>query len=405
MSEYTTREGDTFDLIARNLFGDEQAASLIAAGNPGVVQPLTAGLLIFTPDIISPFSDIPSNDEDEVSITIEGAPFRFFESVTIQRVFDGIDSASFTAPFDPDDPAQRENFRPFSYKRVTVSVGGVRQFTGAMVGVSPDSQVSRRTVTITAYALAGVLQDCTAPASSYPIEFNNLKLDGIAGTLLKPFGLTATFESDPGPVFDRVAAKPGQTLWNFLMPLSKQRNLVMGNDQAGNLVFRQSNVAQKPSAILIEGQPPLNGVSATFEHQKYYSSITGIVPMLVGLAGPQHTVPNTQLSGKLRPFTFTIANADDAEAEEAVNAKIGYMFGQMASYNAEVIGWRTEEGKLWSVGDVISLRSKSAMIYEAFNFIIRGVTFSRTGAQKSASLNLVLPGSYSGEIPESLPWD
>lgn len=405
MSEYTTREGDTFDLISRNIFGDEQAASLIAAGNPGVVQPLAAGLKLFTPDIISPFSDIPSNDEDEVAITIEGEPFRFFESVKIQRVFDGIDSASFTAPFDPADPSHRENFRPFSYKRITVSIGGVRVFTGTMVGVSPDSQVSRRTVTITAYALAGVLQDCTASASSYPLEFNNLKLDGIAKTLLKPFGLSVTFESDPGPVVDRIAPKPGQTVWSFLTAISKQKKLVIGNDQAGNLVFRQSNGAQKPAAILTEGAPPLNGVRAAFEQQKYYSSITGIVPMLVGLSGPQHTVPNTKLKGKFRPYTFTLTNVDDAGAKLAVKAKAGHMFGQMASYSAEVIGWRTEQGSLWSVGTVINVHSPSAMIYEPFDFIIRDVTFSRTGAQKSASLNLVLPGAYAGEIPGVLPWE
>jgi hypothetical protein len=45
------------------------------------------------------------------------------------------------------------------------------------------------------------------------------------------------------------------------------------------------------------------------------------------------------------------------------------------------------------------------MVYGPFNFVVRSVTLTRDRNSKTAELDLVIPGSFSGKIPEVLPWE
>jgi hypothetical protein len=45
------------------------------------------------------------------------------------------------------------------------------------------------------------------------------------------------------------------------------------------------------------------------------------------------------------------------------------------------------------------------MIYNRYSLIARSVVLEQSGQSKTALLELVMPGSFSGEIPETMPWD
>ena len=45
------------------------------------------------------------------------------------------------------------------------------------------------------------------------------------------------------------------------------------------------------------------------------------------------------------------------------------------------------------------------MIHRETDFIARNIKLVRTGDQKTTQLSLVLPGSYTGNIPGVLPWE
>ena len=81
------------------------------------------------------------------------------------------------------------------------------------------------------------------------------------------------------------------------------------------------------------------------------------------------------------------------------------MFGNMAGFAATVATWRDPNGDLWAPNTTVTLVAPGAMVYTEFEFIIRAVQFSRDSRETTATLELVLPGSFSGEIPETLPWD
>ena len=406
MSEYVTQSGDTFERIARQVYGVGTASGILAEANPGITDNLTEGISLFIPEVFpdSPVNE-PAENPDEIAIIIDGERFRFWTDATFTVSIDGISSVQFLAPFDPNDAAQREKFRPFSYSDVVVTIGGSQAFKGTMIGTDPDVSPSRSVIAITAYAKAGVLNDCTMPASAYPIEFDNTTLKDIAIKLTQPFGVPVTFDADPGPAFERVALQPGQIIFTFLAELAKQRNLVISTDERGGLVFKQSIGSGLPVANLEDNAPPVVSVRSRFEQQRYFSDITGIEPVILGFKGSQFTVKNSLLKGRLRPHTFTVNDVEGGVTQAAVEAKAGRMFGSMVVYLLEVNTWRDPSGKLWAPNTIIKLFAPNSMIYSAYDFLIREVKFFRTSSDKLAALTLVFPGSYEGKIPEALPWD
>jgi prophage tail gpP-like protein len=406
---YSVITGDTFASVSRRKYGTENEAGFIARANPGVAEPLTAGTVINTPALPTTPVDspqtAPSDNENETAVLIDGKRFRFWTAVRITRAIDTMDTIELSAPLDVDAPDFRDTFRPFSYKPLTVTVGGDPLFTGTMVAVSPTLVPDGKTVAVSGYALPGVLNDCTPPASAFPLEFNDQGLKEIAATIAAPFGLKVELAAGQGAVFERVAAEPGKKALTFLADLAKQRNLVISSTPRGAVLFSQSVDAGSPVGKLQQGQSPVISVTPFFSPQEYYSHITGVEPVIVGLSGSQFTVKNPRLLGVTRPLTFNAPDTVDADVKTAVEAKAGRMYGNMAAYSVRVSTWRDPSGKLWTPNTTVILQAKDAMIYSEYEFVIRSIEFVRERAEEFATLDLVVPGAFSGKIPEALPWD
>lgn len=404
---YEVKDGDTLRDIAIRVYGTEQKANDIQKANPGLGSVLKAGTKLITPSAGLPNSPsgAPADNPDEVALIINGERYRFWTEITIERAIDSIDTISFSAPFDHETAGFKDTFRPFSYQPIQVTAGGAPLFTGTMVGIQPNVTPDFKSIDVSGYATCGVLSDCHMPASALPIEYNNLNLQQIATQMLEPFGLVAVFVDDPGAAFERVACEPTQTVIDFLTDLANQRGLVVGSDQDGNLLFQKSVGAGLPLARFEQGTSPLTAVVPFFNPQDYYSHITGFESVEVGNKGSQFTAVNDRLEGVLRPHNFNPVDSEGGAIKEAVNAKLGRMFGNMAGYRITVPTWRDPNGELWTPNTTVTLTAPDAMIYSEYEFIVRAVTLEATRDTKVATLDLAMPGIFSGELPERLPWD
>lgn len=406
---YRVITGDTFEAIARKVYGTETDAGLLQRANPGVAEPLVSGTTIVVPErqdaptIIA--SPAPSDRDNEVSISINKDRFRFWESVRIKRSMDTFDSISIGAPFEANNKAFRDAFRPFSYNSIGVTIGGVPLFTGVMLTPVPSMEASKRTVTASGYSLPGVLNDCNSPSSAFPLEFNGQKIGDIARSICEPFGLSVEIAADEGAVFDRVASEPTKKAYEFLAGLARQRNAVIASTPTGKLLIQQSIATGKPVARLEQGFAPVTSVAPQFDPQAYYSHVTGLQPTAVGVEGAKYTVKNPRLDGVIRPFNFTANDTPTADIKGATEAKAGRMFANAAAYSVPVATWRDPQGNLWEPNTTITLNAPGAMIYSSYEFIIRSVELIQENDGETAILTLVLPGAFDGKIPEVLPWD
>jgi prophage tail gpP-like protein len=109
--------------------------------------------------------------------------------------------------------------------------------------------------------------------------------------------------------------------------------------------------------------------------------------------------------GILRNYNFIAEDAKDSEIKQVVLSKAGQMFGDCVSYQLSVQGHRDRNGNLYEKNKLISLYSPNAMIYNETILLIKSLTMSRTAGGDTTSFNLVLPGSYTGIIPEVFPWE
>jgi prophage tail gpP-like protein len=103
---------------------------------------------------------------------------------------------------------------------------------------------------------------------------------------------------------------------------------------------------------------------------------------------------------------LTIEDAETiGDLENSVKSHAGRMFADCVHFEVTCDNHVNENGEVFQKGMNVCVLSPSAMITRETNFIARSVKLSRTVEGKTSSLNLVLPGSYTGEIPEVLPWE
>ena len=406
--------GDTFDSIARKKYGTEVEANRIIAANPGVNEPLTAGIFLIIPDIPEAPKNLQqqtnSNTVEEMAVLINGKRFKFWDKIRIIESLDTIGTIEFSAPFDVDLPNFKESFRPFSFQSVIITVGDDPIFTGTMLTPVPIIENESKIISVSCYSLPGILNDCTPPASMFKdnngkLEFNGQGLQEIITTLASPFGVGVDFQAEQGAIFERLAIEPGKKVLTFIIELLQQRNLILSSDSKGKLIILQSVETGNAVGRLEQGSAPVLSVTPFFTPQQYYSHVTGIEPVVVGLAGSQFTVKNPRLPGVVRPFTFIAPDTIDSTIKSSVEAKTGRMFGNMVSYSIRVATHRDPSGNRWASNTTVILQAPDAMVYNDYEFIIRSVEFEKDDKTETAILNLVLPGSFSGKIPTILPWD
>jgi prophage tail gpP-like protein len=357
---------------------------------------------------------------------IDSKSFHGWTEIEIKLSLDSFSTVSFSAPFEPDRAEFRQIFEPFTFKPVQVLVNGDLIFTGTMIGVDPQFEPNSRTIGVSAYSVPGVLGDCTSPSGfgrrgrrsgtgPIPRQFTNYTLQSIAAALCEPFGIKVTFLDPPGAPFAKVAIRIEEKIHSFLVELAKQRGLVITNDANGGLIFQKSLVDGSSVVTFIEGHAPLTTVRSTFSPQEYFSEITGYAPAKHHKAGTQATVLNKWLGNGLddgsvpinthRPTCCKFDDTEAADAPDATLAKMGRMFGNMVSYEIEGLPtWRDPKGKLWTANTLLKLTAPGAMIYKETELLIRGVTLKQNANAETASLNLVLPNAFSGQLPTRLPW-
>ncbi len=344
----------------------------------------------------------------EIAVSIGTRDFvHWGGEIEIKRSLDNFSTVELSAPFEPDDPIFRDTFKPFSYKPLTVKVDDALLFTGQLISVEPVVTAKSKTVRCAGYALPGVLADSAMPASEFPIEYGDRTLLQIAIHLAQPFGITVVVEegTEMGPKFKRVAIKATEKVGPFLAELARARGVIMRDTGLGELIFLNSTKPGKPVVTFKEGATPLTSVAATFSPQSYYSEITGLARTKAGRRGSGYTERNKNLPDVVRPLNFTVGDVNAGDLPGATKAKMARMFGNAAAYVVEVPTWHDPNRSLWEPNSTVTLHAPGSMVYTETELLVRDVFLRARSDSVTASLGLVLPGAFSGEQPEVLPWD
>lgn len=403
---YKVVAGDTFELISRKVYGTENYTGLLKKANPGVQEPLIIGTTITTPSLPTQtrLRNVASTQfADEVVLYINGQRFRFWTQITLTRSYDSISTIDFVSPWDGTAQDLRQAFKPFQYPQIRLEIGGELMFVGFAITPQPSLTADGKTITISCYSKPGVLSDCTPTLAGDQLEFKEVGLPEIAASLCAPFSIPVQFSAGAGSSFEQVACNPENKILSFLTTLAQQQNMVIGDTPEGRLEFKRFTAGPTVGALR-QGLSPLISAQPIFNAQQFYSHVTGIGLGDVGEDTTRYTLANIG-APSFRPLTFTAQDVDAGELVDAVQAKVGRMYADAIVYSVEVATWRTQQGDLWEPGQVVTLNAPDAFVYSDYDFMIKDVIMTRTDTSKTATLTLVLPQAYAGQIPERRPWD
>jgi len=422
---HNVASGDTLGAISIRYLGTFQKWHDIVTANPQLSGRKTAvdgSPLIFPGDtLIIPEEDksenIPAATEtvtigddeyaQDVSIVVDGKKFTGWTGYEIELSYDGFDKFSFSSPYNEALEKLRETIMPFTFKNCQVFYDNKILFKGTLMTPDPELTDSEKEINLQGYPLCGILNDCTVPPGLYPGYYENLGLKEIAEKMGNAYGIKMIFKDDPGDPFKEVNFEPTEKILDFLVKLCQQRKILYTNDENGRMVFFKAK-KEKTHATFLEGKAPLLSLKPNFKPQDFYSHITGFTKTSANKNSESYTWENKFLikKGITRHNTITIDDADSfSDLENAVLANAGRMFAECISLGLNCDTHKNENGELFKKGMTVAVKSPAAMIQRETLFLARTIKLKRNIEAKTAELNLVLPGSFTEEIPEELPWE
>lgn len=413
--------GDTLGAISVKYLGSFQQWHNIVTANPQLTGRKTAidgSPLIYPGDmLIIPVKETEikgppdtveiADGEQDVSIVIGGRRFVGFTGYELNLSFDSLDTFSFSAPYDSELKELKEAIEPFSFKTCEIYYQGNLVFNGKLLTPDPRLEDSSAEITLQGYPVCGVLNDCNVPPAKYPTQYKGTDITQVAQDLAGAYNIDVVMQGDAGAEFEKVSCEPSENVLQFLGKLLRQRDLLFTNDERGRLlIFGAKEKAADVS--FIEGEPPLLSVSPKFDAQGFYSHLTGFTKTDSESDSLSYTFENRYLINK-GVSRYKSVIIDDVKTQEdlqrAVCAQAGRMFADCVSYELNCEGHIFVGGRLCKKGLCVCVKAPKAMIRRETNFIARNIKIIRTAEGKTTQLSLVLPGSYTGKIPEVLPWE
>jgi len=343
---------------------------------------------------------------DTLDVYVSDQKLRFFSGFSLMDSIDEVGgSFGFTSPFFPESRAYRDLFKPFKYQRVRIDIGGDRVFTGRVESVDPSASESSSEVAIAGRSLPGVLVDVTFEYDDFPLQFTSAGLKEIADKLVAGYDFAAVFESSPGAIFSEAGpTSPTETIFIFIQNLARQRQLLMGQTAAGDLLFRRAVSSGRVVAVLKEGQQGVIVSGANYNGAARFSSIESF-GQEYGVNDNYSRAVDRALAGVRRPKAIQANDTNEANISQSAEWALSAQIAEAITVPLQVEGWRDPNRKLWSVNTLLNLTAPSIMIYKPFTFLIKSVTFKRDDNKDITELALTIPGAYSGKLPEAYPWD
>jgi hypothetical protein len=394
---FKTSGGETWSIVAMQATGSDLAADDIRRANPQASEPLKPGLTLKIPiDARASSSQYPK----DLEIKVWGEKIATFDDFELQSAIDAIQKGAFCVP---NEQIFRDMFIPFSTPSITVSANYELLLTGRCY--SPI--VSDKNLNIQFYSEPAILETSGPPIEAFPLEFKKQNLQQIAAELCWKHGIEVEFDDDAGGWFKEVSIEPGSNTLEFLADLARQRGFVIKDTPEGRLLFHSGSTSGGPVSNLEAGFHPLESVNPSFEESQYYNSVTGYIPHKSGrgYTGVGITVDNPYKTDVVRALCQEFPDIDKGELEASTQSLAGRMFAGAVRYDIELSTWTDDNGNLYKPRTRLKLKSPEHFIVKPYEFTVASVALRRSSSGGTvSSLSLVLPGVYSGQIPEAMPW-
>lgn len=404
--QYTIQDENTLSQVSLRAYGDatywiriwNANQTTLRSGDPDLIFPGETILIPVLPERQLPPSPAGNQDPNGIFLNLDGCIIRPMAARLIRSMDLVANGFQCTIPWEPGVDTTLDNLvAPYSYTPAIASIGNTPIITGILYGTEPV--ISQGTV----LNLSGATATADLVDSTWkpPYEHDKKTFKDLLIEVVKPLGYNIIFDADTGGQFDRVTATKGQSIFQFLSGLARQRSVLLSCNTGTDLVVTSANIDGAPVATLKEGVTlGVTGWGSSFDGRQRFNvyRATSQSPLgnSEGLATDQK-VPRT----RFKDITANESQSGNlkAAAEWARNKTLA----DALSFTLTVEGWYKDNGEPWTENEIVTVISKSMFLPQGFDFLINRVEYVLSNNGRSSVLSFVPPSVYSqGEIVE--PW-
>lgn len=287
-----------------------------------------------------------------------------------------------------------------------VMLGQDTVLTGYIDDRIPSYDADNVSVRVMGRDKTGDLVDCSVVHSSG--QWKGVRLEQLAVEICRPFGITVICETDTGDVFGSVVLEQGETGFDLLDRLAKQRGVLLTCDGLGNLIItRASKIRAGVSLVLGRNIAAARGRFSWRERNSDYiikgsASAGGLLwddqPVRM-VGGRQITVRDSDIN-RFRPKI--LVNEDSLTVGGASTRGEWYkarMMGEANTTEITVHGWREngDSGPLWRTNRLIDIDDPLQDLKATW--LSESVTFTEGENGRQTVIALVPPESL--DLPET----
>lgn len=335
---------------------------------------------------------------EELTLNVDGKIWGGWTEMTINRSLESI-----AGEFDLTITARWSAAAPRSIKpgmSCYVSIGSARVMTGYIDDFIPSYDAENVSLRVMGRDKTGDLVDSSVVDKSG--QWRGQTLEQLAATICKPYGIEVINETDTGEVFGSITLEQGETGFELLDRLAKQRGVLMTSDAWGRLIItRASTISAGVSLVLGDNILAARGRFSWRERASQYivkgSAAAGGAtwddqPVKV-VGGRQVIVTDSEIT-RYRPKI--LVNEDNLTVGGASARGEWYktrMLGEANTTEITVAGWRESgaTGTLWQTNRLISVKDVIQQL--DVTWLIKTVSFMESDSGRLTVLTLVPPES------------
>ena len=330
----------------------------------------------------------------DVKLLIDDKAFEGWKAVRVRRSLEEV-AASFELDLTDRSPPDLSVRKITMFAGCRLQMDGEVLLSGIVDEVAPNVDGNTVSLKVTGRSLTGQIDDCACIFAKGSL--NGLTLAQIAKRVADPFGVPVVDLALANARFDRVQIEEGETVFELLERLARQRAVFLTDNADGALVIRRRSMVLQ--GTIEEGGNMLSG-GAVLNGRDQYSNYH-----VKGQAeGSDRTGPKSSAGSAGRAVDASVPiHRPMVILSERQGAQAS--FGERAEFEAalrrararrwtlSVDGWRRPDGAFWQVAEEVEVTSVNLGL-EAEKLLVVEADYSFSEQGELTELTVAPPEGY-----------
>lgn len=337
-------------------------------------------------------SDGGTTEDDAAVFYVNKQIYEGFKNIKLSRSLTSL-TGSFEIVLVDKFNVEKVDFELKPGLEISCKIGKRPFYKGYIDKLAISLAAGSRNLTISGRDKTGDLVDCSHVGKN---EFNNMKLEAIAKELVRPFGIDVIIFAETGAPFTKFTIAQGDTVFQSLEKLAKQRNLLLTSSPEGNLVFEKKGIIRS-SSELIEGFNIRNaGIeldnTERFSNYHVKSQAIGLLGIPADASQAKGMAQDEGIDRYRPTVILNESQGDGKTAQQRAEWEASLRSAKACNVSVVVVGWTQIAGELWATNQLVHIDCPSIGVKQ--DMLISKVNFELSENGKITELELIRPDAF-----------